>query len=114
MDTKDSTDTIYTFSSFSVKKLNHKIGSAKCNLEVASLFTMKFCWNAKPGSFNLVVKRVKCVSSYLVCVRFGFSDQIEAWCGVGVSFLVGELLPKLSQAALDPRRTEGPSYVSWY
>lgn len=64
--------------------------------------------------FNLVVKSVKYWSSYLICESFGFSGQIEAWCGVGVSFPVGGLLPKLSQAAWDLRRTEGPSCVSWY
>ena len=55
---------------------------------------------------------MRCGSSYLVCVRYGSSGPTEAWCGVDTSSAAAGLLAKLSQAAWDPRRTEGPSGVS--
>lgn len=66
------------------------------------------------SSFHLVISSIQYWPSYLVCVQVGFSDQTEAWRSVGVSFPAEELLPKLSRAAWDQRKTEVPSCVFWH
>lgn len=90
MDTKDSTNKIYTFSSLSLREIKGKSQN-------------RIFWLS-----------VKCGSAYLVCVCFGFFGQTEAWCGVGVSFPAEGLQPKLFQVVWDLRMTEGPSCVFFY